>query len=304
MPTAPAELVRALEAVVPGRVRAAEPLARHTSFRIGGPADLLVAPDSAHELAALVRAAARAELPLTILGGGSNVLVGDGGIRGVVVKLGRGFRRIAWSPPCVEAGAAVQLGRLARDATARGLAGLEYAEGIPGTVGGALFMNAGAYGGEVSGVVDEVEGVTCDGVVRRISRDALAFAYRRTALPAGFLVTAVRFRLRPEAADAVQARLEGARARRTASQPHGAANAGSIFKNPRGDYAGRLVEAAGLKGTRIGGARISEAHGNFIVNEGDARAADVQALMQEAQRVVWERSGVWLEPEVRLVGSW
>ncbi len=304
MPIAPAELVRALEAVVPGRVRAAEPLARHTSFRIGGPADVLAVPETADELAALVRAAAAAELPLTILGGGSNMLVGDGGIRGVIVKLGRGFRRVEWSPPCVEAGAAVQLGRLAREATARGLAGLEYAEGIPGTVGGALFMNAGAYGGEVSGTVDEVEGIERDGVVRRIPRDGLAFAYRRTALPAGFLVTAVRFRLRPEASDAVQARLEGARARRTASQPHGGANAGSIFKNPRGDYAGRLVEAAGLKGTRVGGARISEAHGNFIVNEGDARAADVQALMQETQRVVWERSGVWLEPEVRLVGSW
>jgi UDP-N-acetylmuramate dehydrogenase len=300
----PAALVRTLDAVVPGHVRASEPLARHTSFRIGGPADVLATPDTADQLAALVRAAAQADVPLTILGGGSNMLVGDGGIRGVVVKLGRGFRRVVWEPPCVEAGAAVQLGRLARDAAARGLAGLEYAEGIPGTVGGALFMNAGAYGGEVAGVVDEVDGVRSDGVVTRIARAELAFAYRRTALPPGFLVTAVRFRLRPEATDAVRARLDGARDRRTASQPHGWANAGSIFKNPPGDFAGRLVEIAGLKGTRVGGARISEAHGNFIVNEGDARAADVQALMQEAQRVVWERSGVWLEPEVRLVGSW
>jgi UDP-N-acetylmuramate dehydrogenase len=304
MTTEPAVLARMLDAVVPGRVRAREPLARHTSFRIGGPADVLATPDTAAELAALVRVATEAGLPLTILGGGSNMLVGDGGIRGVVVKLGRGFRRVVWEPPCVEAGAAAQLGRLARDAATRGLAGLEYGEGIPGTVGGALFMNAGAYGGEVSGAVDVVEGVRPDGVVARLARAELAFAYRRTALPAGFLVTAVRFRLRPEAADAVQARLDGARARRTASQPHGSANAGSIFKNPPGDFAGRLVELAGLKGTRVGGARISEAHGNFIVNEGDARAADVQALMQEAQRVVWERSGVWLEPEVRLVGSW
>ncbi|MGH7895977.1 MAG: UDP-N-acetylmuramate dehydrogenase, partial [Candidatus Binatia bacterium] len=129
-------------------------------------------------------------------------------------------------------------------------------------------------------------------------------AYRRTALPAGFAVTAVRFRLSPGATQAVRARMAEARARRTASQPHGWANAGSIFKNPPGDFAGRLVEAAGLKGTRIGGARVSEAHANFIVNDGAARAADVQALMQQAQRVVWERSGVWLEPEVRLIGSW
>ena len=299
-----AALARAVGDVVAGRVRADEPLARHTSFRIGGPADVLATPDSALELAAVVRAAAAAGAPLMMLGGGSNMLVGDGGIRGVVVKLGRGFRRIVWGAPCVEAGAAVQLGRLARDAAGRGLAGLAYAEGIPGTVGGALFMNAGAYGGEIAGSVDEVEGVDAEGRLRRFGRDALAFSYRRTALPPGFLVTSVRFRLRPEAVDAVQTRLASARDRRTASQPHGLANAGSIFKNPPGDFAGRLVEVAGLKGARVGGARISEQHGNFIVNEGAARATDVQALMQEAQRVVWERSGVWLEPEVRLVGSW
>jgi UDP-N-acetylmuramate dehydrogenase len=298
------ELARAVGDAVAGRVRADEPLARHTSFRIGGPADVLATPDTALELAAIARAAAQAGASLTILGGGSNMLVGDGGIRGVVVKLGRGFRRVVWDAPCVEAGAAVQLGRLARDAVERGLAGLEYAEGIPGTVGGALFMNAGAYGGEVSDTVDEVEGVDATGAVRRLPRTSLAFVYRRTVLPAGFLVTAVRFRLRPEASAEVQARLAHARDRRTASQPHGQANAGSIFKNPPGDHAGRLVEAAGLKGARVGGARISEQHGNFIVNEGAARATDVQALMQEAQRVVWERSGVWLEPEVRLVGSW
>jgi len=304
MATPSAELARTVGDVVAGRARADEPLARHTSFRIGGPADVLVTPDTADELAAVVRTAAATGVPLTVLGGGSNMLVGDGGIRGIVVKLGRGFRRTTWDGSCVEAGAAVQLGRLARDAAARGLAGLEYAEGIPGTVGGALFMNAGAYGGEVSDAVDTVEGVDAGGLVRRLPRAELAFTYRRAALPAGFLVTAVRFRLRAETPDAVEARLEEARARRTASQPHGWANAGSIFKNPPGDFAGRLVETAGLKGTRVGGARISEAHGNFIVNEGAARATDVQALMQEAQRVVWEGSGVWLEPEVRLVGSW
>lgn len=304
MPTGSSELARILDRVLPGRARADELLARHTSFRIGGPADVLVSPDTAEELAGVVRAAGAVGVPVTMLGGGSNMLVGDGGIRGVVVKLGPGFRQVVWDAPCVEAGAAVQLGRLSRDAAERDLAGLEYAEGIPGTVGGALFMNAGAYGGETSGAVDEVEGVDAAGTVRRLAREALTFAYRRTALPAGFVVTAVRFRLCPDTAGAVRARLDAVRARRTASQPHGWANAGSIFKNPCGDYAGRLVEVVGLKGARIGGARISEQHGNFIVNEGHARAADVQALMQQAQRVVWEERGVWLEPEVRLVGSW
>jgi UDP-N-acetylmuramate dehydrogenase len=297
------DLARALASAVPGRVRADEPLARHTSFRIGGPADVLVVPETPAELAAAVRVAAAHGAPVTLLGGGSNMLVGDGGVRGVVVKLGRGFGRVAWDGTSGVAGAAVQLGRLARAAAERGLAGLEFAEGIPGTVGGALFMNAGAYGGELAPVVAAVDGID-GGELRRLERGDLGFAYRRTALPPGFVVTAMRFALRPDAAEAVQARMEQARTRRVASQPHGSANAGSIFKNPPGDFAGRLVEAAGLKGTRVGGARISERHANFIVNDGTARATDVQALMQQAQRVVWERSGVWLEPEVRLVGSW
>lgn len=298
----PAALMETLAAAMPGRVRADESLARHTSFRIGGPADVLVQPDTAEELGLVVREAAAHGVPVTLLGGGSNMLVGDGGIRGVVVKLGRGFRRVEWSDHGVRAGAAVQLGRIARESVARGLAGLEHAEGIPGTVGGALYMNAGAYGGDVAAVVDAVWGVDARGVVQRVGRDALAFQYRRALLPPGFVVTAVAFALRPD--DAAPVRMDDARRRRTASQPHGLANCGSVFKNPRGDHAGRLIEAAGLKGWRVGGARISERHANFIVNEGRAQAADVQALMSVAQRAVWERSGVWLEPEVRLVGSW
>jgi UDP-N-acetylmuramate dehydrogenase len=275
---------------------------------VGGPADLLVLPETEDELAAVLRAASAHGARVTMLGGGSNVLVGDGGIRGVVVKLGRGFSDITWTPTddgaTVRAGAAAQLGRVARDSVARGLAGLEHAEGIPGTVGGALFMNAGAYGGDLAGTVEAVCGLSGNGEPVRIERAGLTFDYRRTALPPGVVVTAVVLRLRGEATDAVQARMESARNRRVASQPHGEANAGSIFKNPTGDHAGRLIEAAGLKGARMGRARISERHANVIVNEGGARAGDVKALMDLAQRVVWERSGVWLEPEVRLVGHW
>jgi len=299
-----AALHQDLAPVFGDRLRAAEPLARHTSYRIGGPADLLVRPDSAAELAIVLRAARARGVRVSLLGGGSNMLVGDGGIRGVVVKLGRGFRRVEWRDAGVRAGAAVQLGRLARDSVARALSGLEHAEGIPGTVGGALFMNAGAYGGEVAGVADGVEGLDEAGEPVTLGADVLAFTYRRAHLPAGFVVTAVSFRLRPDDPAIVRERLDGARAKRLASQPQGQPNAGSIFKNPRGDHAGRLIEAAGLKGWRVGGARFSERHANFIVNDGRARAADVQALMAIAQRAVWERSGVWLEPEVRLVGSW
>jgi len=302
----PAALVEAIRDRLGDRARSGEPLARHTSFRIGGPADLLVLPDTVDELALVLSAAAASGVRVTFLGGGSNVLVGDGGIRGVVVKLGRGFARVEWPAPpdaIVRAGAAVQLGRLAREAAGRGLAGLEYAEGIPGTVGGALFMNAGAYGGEVSGAVDAVEGIDpATGTPTALA--SLAFTYRRAALPPGFVVTAVRFRLRRETLAAVRERMDDARTRRVAAQPHGSANAGSIFKNPRGDHAGRLIDAAGLKGARAGRATISERHANFIVNEGGARAVEVKALMDLAQRVVWERSGVWLEPEVQLVGNW
>jgi UDP-N-acetylmuramate dehydrogenase len=303
-----AALLDALRAQLGRRARPGEPLSRHTSLRIGGPADLLVVPETPAELAEVLRAAADHGTPVTLLGGGSNVLVGDGGIRGIVVKLGRGFARLEWCEgeggAELRAGAAVRLGRLSRAAVARGLAGLEYAEGIPGTVGGALFMNAGAYGGDISGAVAAVEGLDAAGNGIALDGALLAFRYRRADLPRGLVVTAVRFRLRRQPAAEVRARMAEARARRLAAQPHGAANVGSIFKNPEGDHAGRLIEAAGLKGTRAGRARIAERHANFIVNEGGARAVDVKALMDLAQRVVWERNGVWLEPEVQLVGAW
>ena len=299
-----AALHQRLDRVLGDRVRAGEPLARHTSYRIGGPADLLARPDTVDELGIVLREASAAGVGVTLLGGGSNVLIGDGGMRGVVVKLGRGFRRVEWKPDGVRAGAAVQLGRLARESAARGLTGLEHAEGIPGTVGGALFMNAGAYGGDIAGTAETVDGLDANGSPLRLGRETLAFTYRRAHLPAGFVVTAVSFGLRSEGPDAVRARLDAVRSRRVASQPQGQPNAGSIFKNPPGDHAGRLIEAVGLKGRRVGGARFSERHANFIVNDGRARATDVQVLMAIAQRAVWERSGVWLEPEVRLVGSW
>src|SRR5581483_3682014 len=254
-------LLDAMRSRLGDRARADEPLARHTSFRIGGPADLLVVPDTVDELAHVLRTAHDVGARVTLLGGGSNVLVGDGGMRGVVVKLGRGFARVRW-------------GRLERAAVERGLAGLEYAEGIPGTVGGALFMNAGAYGGEVSEAFAGVEGLDGAGQPLALDALALAFRYRRAELPPGFVVTAVRFRLRYDDPTALRARLDATRSRRVAAQPQGRANAGSMFKNPARDHAGRLIDAAGLKGARAGRARISERHANFIVNEGGARAAD------------------------------
>src|SRR5216110_3566081 len=196
----PTALLHAIRARLGDRARPGEPLARYTSFRIGGPADLLVLPDTADELAHVLATAAAFGTRLTLLGGGSNVLVGDGGVRGVVVKLGRGFARVDWQEgeggAQVRAGAAANLGRLARAAATRGLAGLEHAEGIPGTVGGALFMNAGAYGGDVAHAVESVEGLGRDGRALELPGGALVFGYRRSALPPGFVVTAVCLRLR------------------------------------------------------------------------------------------------------------
>src|SRR5207253_4037586 len=193
----PAPLVETISGRLGVRACPREPLARHTSFRIGGPAELLVVPETVEELAFVVRAVARSAARVTLLGGGSNVLVGDRGVRGVVVKLGRGFARVDWQEgeggAEVRAGAAANLGRLARAAVARGLAGLEYAEGIPGTVGGALFMNAGAYGGDVAHVVAAVEGLGRDGRAHALPGRELVFGQRRTGLPTGLVVTAVRF---------------------------------------------------------------------------------------------------------------
>jgi len=202
------------------------------------------------------------------------------------------------------AGAALPLKRLVTEAIARDLSGLEFAEGIPGTVGGGLLMNAGAFGGEIGSIVEYVDGVDAYGALQRFPRSALRFGYRRFDLPPGFIVTRLEFLLQPADRDAIHAKRDDAKRRREAHQPLGYPNAGSIFKNPPGQHAGRLIEAVGMKGERHGGAMIAEQHANFIVNVGGATAADVRALMAEAVRRVWEANSVRLEPEIKLVGDW
>jgi UDP-N-acetylmuramate dehydrogenase len=290
------------------RVRFAEPLSRHTSFRIGGPADVWVEVADAEEIRRVQAVAAAADLPLFVLGGGTNVLVSDRGVRGVVLHLGRSMAALEWrangTGSHARAGAAVPFKRLVNEAIARTLGGLEFAEGIPGTVGGGLLMNAGAFGGEISEVIEWVDGVDARGEVQRLPRAALRFSYRHFDLPRGFIVTHAEFLLHPGDRAAIVAKRAAAKRRREAHQPLGYPNAGSVFKNPPGEFAGRLIDAAGLKGHRHGGAMFAEQHANFIVNCGDATAADVRALMDEAVRRVWEMSGVRLEPEIKLVGDW
>jgi len=204
----------------------------------------------------------------------------------------------------VTAGAGVDFGELVETVVERGLEGLEFGEGIPGTVGGGLVMNAGAFGGEIARVVTRVHGVTEEGVARALTPEEVNFAYRRTNLPPHFVIARVDFELHYGDREELRARVMEVRAKRASRQPREVPNAGSIFKNPPGNFAGRLLQAAGMKGYRIGGAAFSEQHANFIVNLGGARAADVHALIERARAKVMESSGVALEPEVRLVGEW
>ena len=286
-------------------------LARYTSFRIGGPADIFVEPNTLEELQLLMRLVAEYEVPCFLLGGGTNVLVSDKGIRGVVIRLGRGFDYAAWEMPPeqtqtarVRVGAGRSLGRFVREAAHKGYGGVEFAEGIPGRVGGGLLMNAGAFGGELSAVVETITGVTHTGQSLRLSNASIGFAYRTTALPPQCIVSEVVFRLRQKSRADITAALQQAREKRHRSQPHGYPNAGSIFKNPPGRYAGRMIEAVGCKGSRQGQAQVSEQHANFIVNTGGATASQVWHLIEQVQRQVWQEERVWLEPEVRRVGEW
>ena len=278
-------------------VRRDEPLARHTSFRIGGPADLFVAAATVSELQAALRAARAHGYPVFFLGGGSNLLVSDRGVRGLVLKLGKPFDFVEWEPDDTGAslriGAAVPFKRVVAEAVAAGLAGLEFGEGIPGTIGGGILMNAGAFGGEIGRVVTVLEAVDESGERIELPRERLGFAYRRLTLPTRALITAVRVRLERGDAAALAASVADAKARRDRHQPKGRPNAGSIFKNPPGTFAGKLLEEAGVKGLARGGAQVSERHANFIVNRGAATAADVRWLMEEMRARVEARTRGW-----------
>ena len=294
---------------IPGlKVKTAEPMARYTTMKIGGPADYFIEAELNTALTRALKLLSAHDVPVCLLGKGSNVLVSDRGIRGAVIRLGEEFKRASWreeeTRASVRAGAAFAMTQLVREAARRGLGGLEFAEGIPGSVGGALYMNAGAYGAEMEKIVEGVEGTTRAGEPVAFKRDEMVFSYRDSHLPPGTVVTAVTMRLEKKDPAEVSAKVRELVARRKQSQPTGFPNSGSMFRNPPGDFAGRLIEAAGFKGKRIGDAQISERHANFIVNHGGARAAEVKDLMDAARAEVKARFGVELEPEVRFWGEW
>lgn len=278
-------------------------MARHTSLRVGGPADALARPTTRDTLAALLALCdAHGAEPL-VLGAGFNTLVRDGGIRGVVVRL-HALRSIE---PEGEVGLRAECGATHTSVTHRaaelGLAGLEFAIGIPGTVGGWLAMNAGIGVREMKDVVESVEWIEPGAGLRRVPANELHFRYRALDAPAGSVFTAAHFRLERGDPAAIRSRMQDLMAKRRASQPVDQPSFGSVFKNPEGDYAGRLIEAAGLKGAREGGAEISSTHANFIVNRGGATAADALRLIARARSTVAGRFGVELEEEVRVIGE-
>jgi UDP-N-acetylmuramate dehydrogenase len=290
------------------RIKVSEPLARYTSMKVGGPADFFVDVGNGSALTRVLRTLHRYGTDFRLLGNGSNVLISDRGVRGAVVHLSGEFKQIEWREEDeivrVRVGAAFAVTQLVRETARKGYGGLEFAEGIPGTIGGALFMNAGAYGSEFERIIDQVDGLTREGEPIRLSRTEMTFTYRDSHLPAGMVVTEVQLRLCREDSAKVTSKVRELVTRRKTSQPSGYPNSGSMFRNPPGDFAGRLIEAAGLKGKKIGSAQISERHGNFIVNLGGAKGEDVRQLMELARAEVRARFGIELEPEVRLLGDW
>lgn len=279
------------------------PLAPYTSFRIGGPADLLVEPDTPELLQRLLAAAEEEGVPRTIIGGGSNLLVADEGVRGMVVRIARPLGRICFEGTRVRVGAGASLPGLASRCARRGLSGLEFAGGIPGTVGGAVVMNAGAHESNIGQTLRWVDTFSLAGEPRRFHADELGLGYRQSRFQhEPWVISQAMLELTPDSDEEIHARMQAYLDRRRRSQPLGTRNAGSIFKNPAGDYAGRLLEAAGVKGWKEGPAQVSNLHANFIINRGGARAADVIRLIERMRRAVEDAFGVRLELEVRLVG--
>lgn len=294
---------RHLRSALKGEVRAREPLAKHTTYRIGGPADLFVTCDTVADLAEAVRICEEDGVAWTVIGKGSNLLAADSGYRGVIVTLGEEFKAHRVHGCDIETGAACALAYVVRDAYSRGLGGMEFAVGIPGTVGGAIAMNAGTEQTWMQSVASTVTVHLPGTGLQRLRADEIGWQYRSAGLPRGAIVVETVLRLKEADRDTIRRAMDESLERRKRSQPMGVPCAGSVFKNPPGESAGRLIESAGLKGTRLGGARVSQVHANFIVNDGDATAADVVGLVRKIQMTVRDIHGIELTPEIRFLGD-
>jgi len=295
---------RILRAALGPRLRVDHPIAPLTTFRIGGPAALFVEADDDRALAAVAEAAASGSVPVTVIGKGSNVLVADAGFPGIVVRLGRGYRWAAREGETVTAGGSMPLPALAGIALRHRLAGLEFGVAIPATLGGAVKMNAGAHGGSMSDVLERVDVFSLRDAARRsLAIEDVGFDYRTSTLPDGSVVVAAGARLRSGEEAEIRAAMDEAREWRRRTQPLAEPNCGSVFKNPDGDHAARLVEAVGAKGMRVGGAEVSRKHANFIVATPGATASDVWTLVERVRTMVADATGIRLQTEVQLIGE-
>ncbi len=285
-----------------GETRFNEPMHRHTSFKIGGEADAMIFPEGVDDLKKAILGIKKQRIPFFVMGKGTNLLVLDSGIRGIVINL-KSFRKLSLLPDgSLYAGAGAQLQLLARHAAGIGLSGLEFTSGIPGSLGGAIVMNAGANGGEIGPLIRGIRVLDTDGELHDIKGDKLRFGYRSSSLPHGIIISA-ELRLKKSAKTETKDKARNEIIRRRKTQPLSLPNAGSVFKNPPGDYAGRLIEEAGLKGLTVGDAQVSPIHANFIVNMGRATARDVLALIRMIGKKVETEKGITLELEIKIVGN-
>lgn len=280
-----------------------EPLRRYTAWKIGGPADALIEPRNTEDLVGAIRKAREWGVPVTVLGGGTNVLVRDGGIRGLVIRLAKALTNVEISENRVVADAGVLYPVLANTTAAKGLAGLEFATGIPGTVGGAVYMNAGAYGSETVEVLDWAD-VFRDGEIVRMPNEDLGLSYRKSILHEhpSWLVLRAGYTLAPGDPEELKARIKEFRSQRMNGSPN-KPSCGSTFKRPEGDFPGRVIEAAGLKGARVGNIEVSSVHANYLVNLGGGTAEDALQLIEHVRETVREKLGIELESEVRVIGE-
>lgn len=286
------------------KVRISEPMNRHTTFRIGGPADYFLLPSTAEEVKKILEICKEKELPYFILGNGSNLLVSDEGYCGVIIQLYRNYGGITVEGTNIRAGAGALLSQIASAAKNASLTGFEFAGGIPGTLGGAVVMNAGAYGGEMKDVLKEVTVMTEQGEIMTIPAEKLEMGYRTSLVKkAGYLVLEAVISLKVGDVEEIKAIMKDLTEKRVSKQPLEYPSAGSTFKRPEGYFAGKLIMDAGLRGYQVGGAQVSEKHCGFVINKGNATAADVCGLMKDVQEKVQEQFGVTLEPEVKFLGE-
>ena len=281
-----------------------EPMKQHTTFKIGGPADYFLVPETGEEVGEIIKICRKTDTPYFILGNGSNLLVGDGGYRGAVIQVYRNMSAVTVEGTTITAQAGALLSAVAAAAKNASLTGFEFAGGIPGTVGGAAVMNAGAYGGEMKDVLVEVTVMDAEGKIFAISAEKLELGYRTSVIKkAGYIVLEAKIRLKEGDQEAIRERMKELTIQRTTKQPLEYPSAGSTFKRPEGYFAGKLVMDSGLRGYQVGGARISEKHCGFVINAGDATAKDVRTLMDNVRDIVYEKYGVTLEPEVKFLGE-